>query len=136
MNERLKKLRKALDLTQQDFAGRIGVKRNTVATYEMGRSSPSDSAVSLICREFNVNEDWLRNGGSDDDMFIKLNEDEELAMYTQMLLDSTTDDSVANMIKKFICIYEKLDPDSKKILMNIADELIDNQNKIGNSSDT
>lgn len=135
MNERLKKLRKALDLTQQDFASRIGVKRNTVATYEMGRSSPSDSAVSLICREFNVNEDWLRNGGSDDDMFVKLNEDEELAMYTQMLLDSTTDDVIANMIKKFICIYEKLDPNSKKILMNIADELIDNQNKIGNSSD-
>ena len=95
----------------------------------MGRSSPSDSAVSLICREFNVNEDWLRNGGSDDDMFVKLNEDEELAMYTQMLLDSTTDDIVANMVKKFICIYEKLDPDSKKILMNIADELIDSRNK-------
>ncbi len=129
MNERLKKLRKALDLTQQDFANRIGVKRNTVATYEMGRSSPSDSAVSLICREFNVNEYWLRNGGSDDDMFIKLNEDEELAMYTQMLLDSTTDDVIANMIKKFICIYEKLDSDSKKILMNIADELIDTRNK-------
>lgn len=127
MNERLKKLRKTLDLTQQDFANRIGVKRNTVATYEMGRSSPSDSAVSLICREFNVNENWLRNGGTDDDMFIKLNEDEELAMYTQMLLDSTTDDVIANMIKKFICIYEKLDPNSKKILMNIADELIDNQ---------
>jgi len=123
----LKKLRKTLDLTQQDFANRIGVKRNTVATYEMGRSSPSDSAVSLICREFNVNENWLRNGGTDDDMFIKLNEDEELAMYTQMLLDSTTDDVIANMIKKFICIYEKLDPNSKKILMNIADELIDNQ---------
>ncbi len=127
MNERLKKLRKTLDLTQQDFANRIGVKRNTVATYEMGRSSPSDSAVSLICREFNVNENWLRNGGTDDDMFIKLNEDEELAMYTQMLLDSTTDDVIANLIKKFICIYEKLDPNSKKILMNIADELIDNQ---------
>ena len=127
MNERLKKLRKTLDLTQQDFANRIGVKRNTVATYEMGRSSPSDSAVSLICREFNVNENWLRNGGTDDDMFIKLNEDEELAMYTQMLLASTTDDVIANLIKKFICIYEKLDPNSKKILMNIADELIDNQ---------
>ena len=127
MNERLKKLRKTLDLTQQDFANRIGVKRNTVATYEMGRSSPSDSAVSLICREFNVNENWLRNGGTDDDMFMKLNEDEELAMYTQMLLDSTTDDVIANLIKKFICIYEKLDPNSKKILMNIADELIDNQ---------
>ncbi len=129
MNERLKKLRKTLELTQQEFADRIGIKRNTLATYESGRNEPIDAVVSLICREFNVNEDWLRNGGSDDDMFVKLNEDEELAMYTQMLLDSTTDDIVANMVKKFICIYEKLDPDSKKILMNIADELIDSRNK-------
>lgn len=124
MNERLKKLRKVLDLTQQDFANRIGVKRNTVATYEMGRSSPSDSAVSLICREFNVNEDWLRNGGADEDMFIKLSEDEELAMYTQMLLDST-DDAMADMIKDFIVVYEKLDNDSKQVLKNVAKSLLD-----------
>lgn len=62
MKERIKKIRKTLDLTQQEFAERIGVKRNTVATYEMGRSIPSDAAVSLICREFNVNETWLRTG--------------------------------------------------------------------------
>lgn len=62
MNERLKKLRKFLDLTQQEFADKIKVKRNTVATYEMGRSEPSDAAVSLICKEFNVNEKWLRTG--------------------------------------------------------------------------
>lgn len=62
METRIKKIRKELDLTQQEFAERIGVKRNTVATYEMGRSTPSDSALSLICREFNVNEEWLRSG--------------------------------------------------------------------------
>lgn len=62
MNERLKKLRKILDLTQQNFANRLGIKRNTVATYEAGKSNPSDSAVLLICREFNVNEKWLRTG--------------------------------------------------------------------------
>lgn len=124
MNERLRRLRKTLDLTQREFGERIGVKGNTIAQYELGRNEPIDAVLSLICREFNVNEDWLRNGGSDDDMFVKLNEDEELAMYTQMLLDSTTDDVIANMIKKFICIYEKLDSDSKKTLMNIADELV------------
>jgi transcriptional regulator with XRE-family HTH domain len=62
MNTRLKKLRRALDLTQAAFAERIGMKQNTIATYEMARSVPSDQAIRSICREFNVNEEWLRNG--------------------------------------------------------------------------
>lgn len=62
MNERIKKLRKILHLTQQEFADQLGIKRNTVATYEIGRSTPSDAAVSLICATFNVREEWLRSG--------------------------------------------------------------------------
>lgn len=62
MDKRLKKLRKELDLTQSAFADRIGMKQNTIATYEMGRSVPSDQAIRSICREFDVNEEWLRNG--------------------------------------------------------------------------
>lgn len=124
MKDRLKKVRKALDLTQQEFADRIGVKRNSYANYEIGRNIPIDAIVLSICREFNVNEDWLRNGGADEDMFIKLSEDEELAMYTQMLLDST-DDAMADMIKDFIVVYEKLDNDSKQVLKNVAKSLLD-----------
>jgi len=62
MDKRIRKLRRELDLTQQEFGDRIGVKRNTIATYEGGRSTPIDSVISLICREFNVNEEWLRSG--------------------------------------------------------------------------
>lgn len=62
MNERIKTIRINAGLTQQQFADRIKVKRNTVATYEMGRSIPSDSAIALICREFGINEAWLRDG--------------------------------------------------------------------------
>ena len=62
MNERIKTIRINAGLTQQQFADRIKVKRNTVANYEMGRSIPSDSAIALICREFGINEEWLRNG--------------------------------------------------------------------------
>ena len=65
MNVRLKQLRKALNFTQQEFADRLKIKRNTVATYETGKSNPSDAAVSLICREFNVNEEWLRTGAGE-----------------------------------------------------------------------
>ncbi len=127
LKERLKKIRKSLDLTQQEFADRIGIKRNSYANYEIGRNIPIDAIILSICREFNVNEDWLRNGGSDENMFIKLTEDEELAMYTQMLLDST-DDIMADMIKDFIVVYEKLDNDSKQVLKNFAKSLLDKAN--------
>ena len=66
-NERLKKLRKTLDLTQQEFADKIGIKRNTMAQYEIGRNEPIDAVIISICREFNVNENWLRTG--DGEMF-------------------------------------------------------------------
>ena len=68
MNERIKQLRKALGYTQQEFADRIGVKRNTIAQYEIGRNEPIDSVVNLICKEYNVNPDWLRDGSGE--MFI------------------------------------------------------------------
>lgn len=69
MNERIKKLRMSLGLTQAEFAKRIGVKRNTVATYELGRHTPIDAIATLICREFQVNEEWLRTG--EGEMFIE-----------------------------------------------------------------
>ncbi|WP_148355462.1 helix-turn-helix domain-containing protein, partial [Anaerotruncus colihominis] len=56
MYKRIKELRKALHFTQQEFADRIGIKRNTIANYETGRNDPIDAVISLICKEFNVNE--------------------------------------------------------------------------------
>lgn len=62
MKDRIKRLRKVLDLTQQEFAERIGVKRNTIGQYEIGRNAPPGTVISLICKEYGVNEEWLRNG--------------------------------------------------------------------------
>lgn len=62
MNERIKQVRSVLGITQQEFADKIGVKRNSYANYETGRNTPIDAIVKSICREFNVNETWLRTG--------------------------------------------------------------------------
>lgn len=62
MKERIRKIRRYLDLTQQEFADRLGIKRGAIANYELGRNEPVDSVVSLICREYGVNEEWLRTG--------------------------------------------------------------------------
>ena len=75
-----------------------------------------------------MNEDWLRHGGSDDKIFIELSENEEVAKYVQTLLDST-DDIIADMIKDFIVIYEKLDYDSKNVLKNVAKDLLEKNKK-------
>ena len=68
IGERIKELRKALRMTQTAFADRIGIRQNSVALLEMGRNTPSDQTVAFICREFRVNEEWLRNGAGE--MFV------------------------------------------------------------------
>lgn len=61
LNERIKKIRKSLDLTQAEFGRRIGMKQNTIALIEGGRNT-SNQTIFAICREFRVNEAWLRTG--------------------------------------------------------------------------
>lgn len=89
MNERIKELRNTLNLTQDAFAKRLGVKRNTIGNYETGNRVPSDQSVFSICREFNVNEEWLRNGSGE--MFNTLSQDEELAYIVGQALPQADD---------------------------------------------
>ena len=84
MNERIKKLRKALNLTQQEFAERLNIGRGTLANYEVGRNEPIDAVVSLICREFNVNEAWLRAG--EGEMFVQQSSENELSDAVERLI--------------------------------------------------
>lgn len=62
VRDRVKELRLSLSLTQQEFADRLGIKRNTIAKYETGLNNPTDSVVALICKTWNVNPDWLKEG--------------------------------------------------------------------------
>ena len=86
MQERIRTLRKTLGLTQKQFAEKIGVKQNTVAQYEIGRNVPTDMAINLICREFGVNEIWLRTGVGDP--FQKKERSQEM---TELIADLMND---------------------------------------------
>lgn len=97
MNERIKKLRKALGLTQQEFGDRIGIKRNTLANYEIGRNEPIDAVTSLICREFNVNEAWLRTGA--EPMFLPTQEESLDELFKQHSLGSLERQIILEFIK-------------------------------------
>lgn len=79
VGSRIKEVRDFYGLTQQKFAERTKTKQSTVATYESGRNVPSDAVISLICREFNVRESWLRDGTGE--MLEQLTEDEDRSRF-------------------------------------------------------
>ena len=62
MNERIKELRKELNLTMEKFGERLGVKKAAISLLESGKNALTDQMFKSICREFNVNPDWLQNG--------------------------------------------------------------------------
>lgn len=79
MKDRIKRIRKENKMTQVEFGEKIGVKGNTITNYETGLRNPTDAVILSICREFNVNEEWLRTGNGE--MFIPRGKEEELAEF-------------------------------------------------------
>ena len=110
MNERIKALRKRLGLTQQAFADRLKIARGNIGAYEVGKNAPSDAVISLICKEFNVNEIWLRTGeGGDDNMFTKVNEEDRFSINLGKL--SRTENQMARTMLNAIA---EADPEKLK----------------------
>lgn len=117
MNERLKNLRKALNLTQQEFADKIGIARGNIGAYEVGKNAPSDAVISLICREFNVNEHWLRDGTGE--MFVQMSEDEQIADFIGNLLKDEED----SFKRRLISGLAALDDNGWEVLEKFLDSI-------------
>lgn len=123
MKDRIKAIRKHFDLTQQEFADKIGVKRNTIATYESGRNQPIDAVIGLICREFKIKEDWLRTGNGD--MFLKLNKRDELILWASTALSNESEEYVT----RFVNVLSELDVNDWELLANTAETLVKQKKK-------
>ena len=117
IGERIKAVRKHFKLTQADFGERIGVKGNTIATYEIGRNAPVDAIFSLLCREYGVNEIWLRSG--EGEMFQAMTEDEELAAY----LGDVMNDEPASFRHSFTLEMKNWTPEVWQMLEEICKRL-------------
>lgn len=89
MKDRFKELRKELNATQQEFADKLKISRNFVAQIEMGSKVPSDRTIDDVCREFNVNEEWLRTGNGD--MFIPGIKDKQISAMLADVMKSGED---------------------------------------------
>lgn len=117
MNERLKELRKTLGLTQQKFAECLGVKRNTIAQYEIGRNEPIESVINLICKEYNVSKEWLLTGTGD--MFLPVDRNTDITKLTNQLLNEEKD----SFKNRFVSMLANLTVDEWAFLERKAKEL-------------
>ena len=120
--ERIKEVRKSESLTQQKFAERIGIKQNTVAQYEMGRNIPIDAIITAICKEFSVNESWLRYGIGD--MKAKTTQKQKLTRFFADVLATAPDDRSA-----FIAALDDLPPEFWPLVVDLAKNITKNIKK-------
>lgn len=117
---RIKEVRKSVGLTQQKFAEQIGLKRNTVGNYEINLITPSDRTITDICREFDVNEIWLRTG--DGEMFMPKSRTDEISAFVGDILKGEPD-----FRQKFISVLARMTADEWQILekkvLELAEEI-------------
>ena len=98
--ERMRAVRVALGLSQQEFADKLKLKRNSIAMIETKKRNPSVRTISDVCRIFDVNPLWMDISGGDDEF-----------------------------IRSFIKTYMRLDEKDKKIIKNFAIALYEQQQK-------
>lgn len=115
MKDRIKRVRKEFGLTQEKFAEKLGLKRNTIATYEIGKSIPMDNVIVSICREFDINEDWLRYGTEPMKKVLECDE------YTEAAARIDKNDPKA---RQAIIDYWKLSEKDKELWWNFVDRFL------------
>ena len=119
IRDRIKEIRQAKGLTQQEFADVLKVSRNNIAGYETGRTDPSASAISLICKTFSVSETWLRTG--EGEMFSENSREEQISAFMGDTLAAEPED----FKKRFISMLSSLSVDEWRFIEEKAKELVE-----------
>ena len=115
-NERIKQLRKKLNLTLEDFGRRVGVGKSAISDIERGRNAVSEQMRKSVCREFHVSESWLRTG--EGEMLIQRSRKEEIEAFFE---DIATDDE--NFRARLISVLAQLSSDQWDLLEDMANKL-------------
>ena len=118
MNERIKLIRLELGFSQEKFGKPLFLKKSGLSLIENGKNAVTEQVIRAICREYNVNESWLRTG--EGEMFLKTSRDELLADFTLKMLTHTNEDTV----NRFVSALSKLDVEQWELIANMADALV------------
>ena len=108
MNERIKLLRTILRLSGEKFGERIGLSKFAISNIETGKNNLTEQTIISLCREYNVNEEWLRTGNGE--MFIETKESFLNNISKQFSLD--------DLDIKIIESYLNLSPDGREFIKN------------------
>lgn len=123
INTRIKQIRKEHGLTQADFGERVGITYSAVSSLELGKSSPSGQTVKAICREFGINEEWLRTGEGERKSSTA---DADKLLVKELLAGD--DIPFYQFVRKTLRGYMDLDADSKRVLNSILERIAKNEN--------
>ena len=115
IGERIRLIRKETGYTQADFGEKIGLKQSSMGQIESGTRNTTDRIVLLICSEFNVCEEWLRNGTGP--MFKETDE--------SIITEIATQYRLGELDKAIMKIYLELSPDKKDAFKDFAFALVD-----------
>lgn len=108
--ERVKQIRKNKGMTLEKFGERVGVTKQTVSRIENGVNALTEQMLLSVCREFDVNEQWLRTG--EGEMFKERSPSEEIGYYVEDLLEydghgNPFYDMIIEMMKTYVELDEK-----------------------------
>lgn len=120
IGERIEILRKDLSMSRRAFGERLGVSESVIVNIEydrLKRPEQKESLYKLICKEFNVNEEWLRTG--EGEMFVTLNRTQQIAQLTADLFKGEKD----SFKERLLLALAKLDENEWKVLEKIAEDL-------------
>ena len=114
--ERVKELRKTLNLTLEEFGNKVGVTKQTISRIENGVNNLTDQMLISICREYNVSEEWLRDGTGE--MFIPLTRNQVITDFAGDLIKEED-----TFKKRLIEALAKLNENEWAVLEKLAQEL-------------
>ena len=126
MNTRIKAVRKTLGLTLDKFGERLGISNSACSALETGKNKPSEQTIRAICREFGVNEIWVRTGAGE--MFRPEEESEELARNLKRLMNGRPD-SLARRAVRVLLRYEPDGPEWQVLEKIYTDVLAEAEKK-------
>lgn len=105
-------------MTQDEFASKLNLSRSFINQIEVGAKNPSDRTILDICREFNVNENWLRYG--EGEMFAPRTREDDIANLTIKLLEDEPD----SFRNRLVSALAKLSEDEWEVLEKISKEVV------------